>query len=68
MSDDAPDPTTQLRCLAEAVAAMRRLQRDYFRTRLQGTLNDCKIQERTVDALVQRVLHPPATPEPDLFG
>lgn len=50
--------------LAAIVRQMRKLQRDYFRTRDQGTLRESKDMERRVDAALE---HLAGTAQPGLF-
>lgn len=51
--------------LARLGRDMRAKQKDYFRTRDQGTLRESKDMERRFDAAVKSVLDPP---NPGLFG
>ena len=50
--------------LARMVLLMRQLQVSYFKTKDTGVLQDCKRQEKAVDAAVAKVLNPPP---PTLF-
>lgn len=51
--------------LAEHVRKMRELQRLYFRTRSQLTLEECKAAEKFVDRSISEILDPMV---PDLFS
>ena len=46
--------------LARFVEAMRRLQSEYFRTRSNNVLRDCRDMERRVDQRIKEILHPAA--------
>ncbi len=48
--------------LANLVADMRRAQRNYFRVRTQGALEESKRLEKFVDAAVKDALTMPALP------
>lgn len=52
-----------VRELAELVAEMRRLQREYFRTRSSTALESSKVLEKRVDRAVLECLE-----QPSLFG
>ena len=54
---------SELRKLANQVAAMRQLQRDYFRTRDSAVLAQSKEAERAVDKRCKEILEPSS-----LFG
>lgn len=43
----------ELEKLMKEVKLMRKLQRDYFRTRLTSDLNSAKVQELKIDALIK---------------
>jgi hypothetical protein len=42
--------------LAEEVRKMRRMQKDYFRTRSYAVLMESKAQEKFVDAMLEGIL------------
>lgn len=49
------------------VALMRRLQKEYFKTRSKSVLSDCKAIEREVDTEIRRVNAILQTNEQNLF-
>ncbi len=51
--------------LAEIVRNVRNLQKQYFRTRSPMTLEDSKLAEKHLDAVLAVILDPPET---DLFS
>ena len=49
------------------VALMRRLQKEYFKTRSKSTLSECKAIEREIDTEIRRVNAIIQTKEQSLF-
>jgi hypothetical protein len=49
------------------VALMRRLQKEYFKTRSKPVLSECKAIEREIDAEIKRVNAIIQTKEQNLF-
>lgn len=49
------------------VALMRRLQKEYFKTRSKSILSECKAIEREIDAEIKRVNAIIQTKEQNLF-
>nr|DAJ69437.1 MAG TPA: hypothetical protein [Caudoviricetes sp.]DAK17576.1 MAG TPA: hypothetical protein [Caudoviricetes sp.] len=49
------------------VALMRRLQKEYFKTRSKSTLSECKAIEREIDTEIKRVNAIIQTKEQNLF-